>query len=220
MAAVYVEAAFGRSVPALAVRDRHADRWDGVLHLARSGGTTAPRTSSAGRLFDAVSALLGVRDAVTYEGQAAIELEQAADPAETGAYASSALEGEDGRFEIRGAELVRRAAEDLRLGEDVPRIAARFHNGVAHAIRLGARLVRTRSGLNTVALSGGVFQNALLLERAGALLEEDGFEVLRHREVPSNDGGVSLGQAVIAGSPAERNPLTSLLRPLETPSEP
>ena len=80
-----------------------------------------------------------------------------------------------------------------------PTIAARFRNGVARAILDGCRVVRARAGLATAALSGGVFQNRLLLERAIDLLEADGFAVLRHRQVPCNDGGISLGQAVVAG---------------------
>jgi hydrogenase maturation protein HypF len=83
-------------------------------------------------------------------------------------------------------------------GVDHASIAARFHNGVAEAILLGCRAVRERLGLTTAALSGGVFQNVLLLGRAIDLLEANGFRVLRHRQVPTNDGGISLGQAVVA----------------------
>jgi hydrogenase maturation protein HypF len=165
--------------------------------VARAGAH-APRTSSAGRLFDAVAALLGVRDRITYEGQAAIELEQLADLSEPGAYAAGLAATETG-FEIRGADLVRAAAEDLAAAVPPAIIAARFHNGVAAAIRRGCDAVRVRTGLDTVALSGGVFQNALLLERATDRLQAGRFRVLRHRHVPPNDGGISLGQAVIAG---------------------
>jgi len=199
MAAVYLDEAFPGQIPALpsmASMARHADRWQAVLTLARSG-FASPWTSSAGRLFDAVSALLGIRQQISYEGQAAIELEQLADPAETGAYAA-ALRQTSGVFEILGVDLVRAVVEDLQGGVPAPTIAARFHNGLAGAIVHGCQVGRDRAGLATVALSGGVFQNILLLERAVDRLERAGFRVLSHRQVPPNDGGISLGQAVVA----------------------
>jgi hydrogenase maturation protein HypF len=182
---------------------------------------SAPLTSSAGRLFDAVAAILHVRDEITYEGQAAIELEQLADPAETGAYhasidttadqASQAVRtrtvaaGATGDecatpFRASGADLVGAAVEDLAAG--VPRqiIAARFHNGLAALIEGACLLLREQHGLNTVALSGGVFQNLLLLRQTLTRLEAGGFTVLTHSRVPCNDGGISLGQAVVAAS--------------------
>jgi hydrogenase maturation protein HypF len=179
------------------VRARNRDRWDGVLAVA-AAGVNSPQTSSAGRLFDAVAALIGVRDAVRYEGQAAIELEQVADPAERGGYRAGISGGEP--FVIAGADLVRAAATDLRAGVPVPVIAARFHAGVVHAIAGACERARTATGLTTVALSGGVFQNALLVERVVARLEADGFHVLTHVRVPPNDGGISFGQAAVAGA--------------------
>ena len=200
MAAVYLAEAFGAAPPALDVARRHGAEWTRVLALA-GVRAHAPLTSSAGRLFDAVAALLGVRDRISYEGQAAIELEQLVDLAELGAYGAALVDGE-AVFEIRGADLVRAAAEDLAAGVPRETIAARFHNGVAEAIQRGCEVVRARSGLDTVALSGGVFQNVVLLERAADRLDARGFRVLRHRQVPPNDGGISLGQAVIAGRAA------------------
>ncbi|QKG20295.1 carbamoyltransferase HypF [Actinomadura verrucosospora] len=174
-----------------------ADRpgWDEVKAMARRN-VNSPLTSSMGRLFDAVAAVLGVRDRVTYEGQAAVELEQLADPAERGAY-PVAIEGTD-VFAVRGAGLVNAAVDDLRSGVPAPVIAARFHHSVAALVVEGARRIRDAKGLGTVALSGGVFQNMLLLERAVAGLEEAGFTVLTHHRVPPNDGGISLGQAAVA----------------------
>ncbi|HYB43493.1 MAG TPA: carbamoyltransferase HypF, partial [Candidatus Methylomirabilis sp.] len=160
MAAVYLDEAFG-GAPALDVARRHEGQWGPILELARAR-THAPLTSSAGRLFDAVSAVLGVRDRVSYEGQAAIELEQRADPSETGTYAVDLI-GRGSLFEIRGAALVRAVARDLLDGVSVPVIAGRFHNGVADAIAAGCAAARERCGLAAVALSGGVFQNMLLL---------------------------------------------------------
>jgi hydrogenase maturation protein HypF len=198
MAAVYLDAAFGGGPPAgLAVAGRNRGMWPGVLSMARRG-VNAPLTSSAGRLFDAVAAILGVRDQINYEGQAAVELEQLADPAESGAY-PAAITG-SGPFVVAGADLVRAATEDLVAGVAPSLIAARFHNGVAGLITGGCLRLRERHGLRTVALSGGVFQNLLLLEGVAARLEAAGFEVLVHSRVPCNDGGISLGQAVVAAA--------------------
>lgn len=181
---------------ALDVYRRNESAWKTVASLA-SKGLNSPMTSSAGRLFDAVAALLGVRDVVNYEGQAAIELEQLADPAEPGAYRAE-ITG-DGPLIIHGRDLVLAAAGESRAGVPVPVIAGRFHNGVADVVARTCRMLRTMTQVATVALSGGVFQNLLLLERTVDALTEAGFEVLTHSRVPANDGGISLGQAVIAG---------------------
>jgi hydrogenase maturation protein HypF len=158
----------------------------------------APLTSSAGRLFDAVAAVLGLRDEIRYEGQAAIELEQAADVTEPGAYAAGLSAGPPVR--IAGADLVRAAADDLRAGVAPARIAARFHNGLAAAVEQVCVILRDRGGPGTVALSGGVFQNLLLTDRVVTRLTGRGFRVLLHHRVPCNDGGISLGQAVVAAA--------------------
>jgi hydrogenase maturation protein HypF len=201
MAAAWLDAALGGQVPdRLAVVARHRERWEQVLALARSG-TASPPTSSAGRLFDAVAAILGVRDAVNYEGQAAVELEQLADPAEAAAYPTG-LGDAGGPLVLDGTDLVRAVVEELGRGVAPPLIAARFHNGLAAATVAACRALRDGSGLQTVALSGGVFQNLLLLERTVAGLERDGFRVLTHSRVPPNDGGISLGQAAVAGARA------------------
>ena len=200
MAAVYLHAAGSTARPPVAAR--HADRWPAILQLARTG-VRAPLTSSAGRLFDAVAAVLDVRDTVTYEGQAAIELEQLADPGEAASYPVRLAETAAG-FLVRGADLVAAVAEDTARGVARPVLAGRVHNAVADLIRLGCDAVRARSGLRTVALSGGVFQNVLLLGKVIDRLERGGFRVLRHRQVPPNDGGISLGQAVSAARAMSR----------------
>jgi hydrogenase maturation protein HypF len=203
MAAAYSDAG-GFSVAGLDVARRNASRWDAVVSMARRR-VNAPLTSSAGRLFDTVAAILGVRDEISYEGQAAIELEQLADITETGAY-RAAIEtapieaGEP--FLARGADLVAAAVDDLARGVPTELIAARFHNGMAALIEDGCVLLREEHGLTTVALSGGVFQNLLLLARTVARLENNDFTVLTHSRVPCNDGGISLGQAVIASAHA------------------
>ena len=198
MAAAYLDAAFPEGLPGgLAVVGRNQESWSDVLSLARHG-MNSPLTTSAGRLFDAVAALLGVRDAIHYEGQAAVELEQLAARSREEPYRAAITDGRP--LTVAGPDLVRAAAEDLLTG--VPRevITARFHQGVAAMIGEACGLLRDRSGLGTVALSGGVFQNLLLLGTVVDLLEGMGFRVLTHARVPPNDGGISLGQAVVAAA--------------------
>jgi hydrogenase maturation protein HypF len=198
MAAVHLDAAFdGAPPPDLDVLRRNVSTWASVLGMAR-GGVNSPVTSSAGRLFDAVSALLGVRDTIHYEGQAAVELEQLADVTEPGAYPVGVSPGPP--LLLAGSDLVRAAAEDLAVGVDPAVIAARFHNGVVDAIVRACVLLRESTGVPTVALSGGVFQNLLLLSRVVRRLGDSGFRVLTHARVPTNDGGISLGQAVVAAA--------------------
>jgi hydrogenase maturation protein HypF len=198
MAAAYLETAFEGQVPErLGVVARHRERWATIAGLARSG-LSSPLTSSAGRLFDAVAALVGVRDAVNYEGQAAIELEQRADPDEAGAYPVTIERGD--RLCLVGADLIRAVVADQESGVGVPIISARFHNGLARAVVETCILLREQHALSTVALSGGVFQNLLLLEKTVAGLEQHQFRVLVHERVPPNDGGISLGQIAVAGA--------------------
>jgi hydrogenase maturation protein HypF len=205
MAAAYLDAdpqsparpAAGPETDRLDVMRRNQARWSAVVAMARKG-INAPLTSSAGRLFDAAAAILGVRDAINYEGQAAVELEQLADPGETGAYPAGIETGPP--FRARGGDLLHGIIEDLAAGIVPEVIAARFHQGVAALIEAGCLLARERHGLGTVALSGGVFQNQLLLRAAVSRLQARGFRVLVHSRVPCNDGGISLGQAVVAGA--------------------
>ncbi len=164
-----------------------------ILAQQLARGIQAVPTSSMGRLFDAVAALVGVRQRVTYEAQAAMELEALAAPEEEGHYAF-ARSGDV----FHAGPVIQAIVADLRAGVPVEVIAARFHNGVARLILELAQALRGETGLARVALSGGVFQNVTLLERAVALLRGDGFQVLTHRQVPPNDGGLALGQAVVA----------------------
>jgi hydrogenase maturation protein HypF len=148
----------------------------------------APLSSGMGRLFDAVAALLGVREQVSYEGQAAIELEQLA--GETPANPYEWTFGD-------GAALVRAAHDDLAAGRRRSEIAAAFHEAIA-AGATDACLEAAEP--RTVVLSGGTFQNLRLLESTRRRLEAAGFRVLAHRLVPPNDGGVSYGQAAVAAA--------------------
>jgi hydrogenase maturation protein HypF len=198
MAAAYLDHAYAGQPPRrLAVLHRNDSRWDDVVALARRR-VNAPLTSSAGRLFDAVAALVGLRDAVNYEGQAAIELEQRADRTERGRYPIGTAPGSPLR--LSGVDAVRGAAEDLCRGVDPAVVAARFHNGVAAAVVRTCAQLRESTGVDVVALSGGVFQNLLLLDRTVDGLAGAGMRVLVHSRVPPNDGGISLGQAAVAAA--------------------
>jgi hydrogenase maturation protein HypF len=169
----------------------------------------SPLSSSMGRLFDAISALLDIRGEIDYEGQAAVELEMAAhsfviarDLDETISdikerYPYRIVEHKGMRI-VHLKELLSGMIEDLRQDVSKGVIAVKFHSTVAQMINEMCRLIADDAGINQVALSGGVFQNRLLLRKTVSLLESSGFQVLTHRQVPCNDGGISLGQAVIA----------------------
>jgi len=154
-----------------------------------------PLTSSMGRLFDAAAALAGVRQSVNYEAQAAIEFEALADPLEGGKYSFT---WSPPKIEIRSA--IEALVADVLAGVPVAKISARFHNGLADVCRVASMGVREAMGVNEVALSGGVWQNLTLLDRTLLSLRESGFQVYMHRQVPTNDGGLALGQAVIAAA--------------------
>ena len=164
MACAWLAAAEVEPPPALARRIDPA-RWAAVAALVRSG-TAAPETTSAGRLFDAVAALCGLRDAVTYEGQAAVELEAACDPEERGAYPLPVVERgtADTALVLDARATIAAVAADVRAGAAPGAIAARFHRALAGATATAATLVAERRGLGTVVLSGGVFQNRVLLD--------------------------------------------------------
>jgi hydrogenase maturation protein HypF len=167
--------------------------------LAR--GINSPPTSSAGRLFDAVSALTGVRGIIDYEAQAAIELEMQApdeiDRIEKRPYLFT-VTTEQGVRVVRLGELISAVVRDVKNQVPVPLISLRFHQTVAEIITEVVRGIARETGVNEVALSGGVFQNRLLFRLTTAALKKAGLAVLSHRLVPCNDGGISLGQAAIA----------------------
>lgn len=158
----------------------------------------APLTSSCGRLFDAVAALCGIRSAVNYEGQAAIELEQAIEPDE-GCYAGNVSE-ECGEIILDPFPMVECVVEDVRRQTRAGIIAARFHNGIVRVLAEAASLAAGKSGLERVLLSGGVFQNAYLSERLEGELAGLGLEVFPHVLTPANDACIALGQAWIGAA--------------------
>ncbi len=158
----------------------------------------APLTSSCGRLFDAVASVIGLRQEINYEGQAAIELENAcADCSDTTAYPFElAMSGET--LVLGARPLFQELVNDLRDAVPIAILSARFHNGLAEALAQTATIIRQRSGLRRVCLSGGSFHNRRLLLHLSQLLESDGFQVFTQNQVPSGDGGLSLGQALVA----------------------
>jgi hydrogenase maturation protein HypF len=169
-----------------------------VLQMVRRG-VNSPPASSLGRLFDAASALAGVCLVHRYEAQAAIELEAAIDPDETGAYPWS-IRAEQEDFVVDPAEIIRGIVADRRAGVAAGAIAARFHRAVAGFLVAAARRLRDETGLGRVVLSGGSFQNAFLLRAVHDDLARAGFAVYAHERVPANDGGLALGQAYIAAA--------------------
>jgi len=167
---------------------------DGMLR----SGLHSIDTSSCGRLFDAVSSIVGLRHEVTFEGQAAIKLEMIADPGVERAYPYAVGEGDVAQIDMRPTikAIVRDGAAAIQVGE----IAAAFHNTLAALMVEVCGRIRDSANLNRVCLSGGTFQNVFLLERALRGLRQSGFEVFVHEKVPPNDGGIALGQAVIANA--------------------
>ncbi len=153
------------------------------------------QTSSCGRLFDAVASLIGLRHQTTYEGQAAIELEMVASNAR-GIYDFAITDLIPFQVDLRPT--IACIVREMRLGTAPADVSARFHSTVAHIVADGCTRIRDHHGLNRVCLSGGTFQNLRLLGQTIALLRQAGFEAFVHHRVPANDGGLSLGQAVIA----------------------
>ena len=166
-----------------------------ILHAQLERKINTPMTSSMGRLFDSAAALAGVRQQVNYEGQAAIEFEALADPSEAGRY-SFGLDQD--KIQVRSA--IEALIKDVIAGVHRSKISAQFHNGLAACVFEICLKIRSETGIDEVALSGGVWQNITLLGRTLSLLEKGGFRVYIHREVPANDGGLSLGQAIIAAA--------------------
>jgi hydrogenase maturation protein HypF len=173
----------------------HQESTDALSALRQQirSGLNAPSTSSMGRLFDAVSALSGVRQIVNYEAQAAIEFEALADPFEKEAY-PLALNGDL----IDPRPLLREVVKDVRAGTGLPSISGRLHNGLAQMVAAVSAQVRHQHQISDVILSGGVWQNMTLLHKTFILLESQGFNCFVHHKVPANDGGLALGQAAIA----------------------
>ena len=157
-----------------------------------------PQTSSLGRLFDAVAALIGLRSKVNYEAQAAIELEAIADQRETSHYSFEYQRDESDCINVCFDQLLKEISLDFLSVISLSTISARFQNAVVEMVNDVSLDMRKTTDINTVVLSGGVWQNLFLLNKVVDRLRYNGFHVLTHSQVPPNDGGVSLGQAVVA----------------------
>ena len=175
-----------------------------TLQTMARRGLNSPLSSSCGRLFDAVAAAVGVcRERVQHEGQAAIELEALAAPcfdAEASRAYPARYQEEEGHGVLSWAPLWKGLLADLQLGVESAVIAARFHQGLAQAVAQVARGLVKQHGLEEVVLSGGVFQNRLLLEGVSDRLYKAGLQVHAPIDLPANDGGLSLGQAAVAAA--------------------
>lgn len=224
MAAVYLREAFGENIFDAGIpfmEQIGGPDWEIVRHMIERG-VNCPLTTSMGRLFDAVSSLVLLRNEVSYEGQAAVELESKAAPGLwTGRFyeyevaavddvqkygeMGSGLEIPDTSLMVDTAPLIRGVVADIR--EDCPaaEISSKFHATIADMIGCLCESAGADTGLKKVALSGGVFQNIRLLDESARRLAESGFRVITHKRVPPNDGGLALGQAVIAGAVLKTN---------------
>jgi hydrogenase maturation protein HypF len=207
MAAVWLYKTFGRDFLNLDigfVQRLERNKWSTLEKMIETK-FNSPLTSSMGRLFDAVSSLVGIRDKTSFEAEAAIELEKA-----MGSYElelrSEKLEVIGYKFEIREEDsliidprlIFKGIVEDLKKKKSVSEISKKFHWTITEMVKEVCLKIRQEVGLNKVVLSGGVFQNNFLFKDVPLVLKASGFEVFTHSRVPTNDAGISLGQAVIA----------------------
>ncbi len=183
-------------LPAGLVGRVRPEHWSRVVRLARTG-VASPLTTSAGRLFDAVAALCGLRAEINYEGQAAIELEARCDPLERGRYPMS-LTVDGDRLSIDPAETIVAVGADVAAGQPLGRVATRFHNALARTTVAACARAASAHDTDLVVLSGGVFANRRLLETTAAGIVAAGLRVLTPQRLPAGDGGISYGQAAVA----------------------
>ena len=180
------------------VRKVRSDKWKMIKKMLDNKINLFP-TSSAGRLFDCVSTLLNYRENINYEGQPAIELEFLANKNIRTKYDFEIIE-EKGILTIHPQKIIMGVVRDLIAKEKKSTISAKFHNTIAQIVSRICLKLRSKYKLNSVCLSGGVFQNVFLLDRTYSLLDKNKFDIFTHHKVPANDGGISLGQAVIANN--------------------
>ena len=202
MAAACLHHAYGDAMSRLDLPFLHrmGDRLWPVLNWMIAKRINTPLTSSAGRLFDGIASLIGVRDEVQYEAQAAIELELLAEGRNEKDLYPICFHDQGDRFVAGTRGIIRGVVDDLLIHTPAPVIAGRFHSTMAALIHQTCRRIRRTTGLRDVALSGGCFQNVRLLTETLERLSADGFQVLTHHKVPSNDGGLSLGQVAVAAA--------------------
>ncbi len=194
MALAMLDIACGRDA-ALDFYPRYAD--EASLLLKRGDQDGWPLTSGAGRLFDAAAALAGIKTHVSFEGQAAVALEGVLDDSENGSYGLE-IGVQSGMMIFDWRQMIRDIVDDVKAGCGKGVISAKFHRAMARLLVDSAVLMKKKTGCNTVALSGGVFQNAFLLGNGIENLQKRGFQVYSNEKVPANDGGISFGQAAAA----------------------
>jgi hydrogenase maturation protein HypF len=205
MAMAYLYALYGEDFLSQARRLglKYSPLEERILRRQLAQGLNSPITTSAGRLFDAVAAALNTCRTRTYEGQPAMELEMAADEAADGFY-PAAVKTTPEALVLDTPAIFGGVVADYLAGVAAAVIAGRFHHSLARLLADACGLIRERTGLNLVALSGGVMQNALLFTRLHRALAALGFEVLTHTLTPPNDGSISLGQVAVAAARIEK----------------
>jgi hydrogenase maturation protein HypF len=200
MALSYLHKTYGDelfNLPIEFIRDLKREDANIVFQMITKG-VNSPLTSSCGRLFDAISSLIGLRQKIAYEGQAAMELEMCQNLSEKGKY-PWAIEEKKGHLILLTSDIIRSAVEDIKTGISRGIVSRRFHNTLIDMFTGTCLRLREASGIDRVAMSGGSFQNVTLLNGLSRSLTSNGFKVFTQKVVPSNDGGLSLGQAVCAG---------------------
>jgi hydrogenase maturation protein HypF len=170
-----------------------------VVKQALSCNVNCFLSSSVGRLFDAVAALCGIRNNISYDGQAAIELENAIDEEVEESYSWS-IKDSDGIFQIQYKDIIEGVLEDVRKKELVSKISAKFHNALVEASGTLVCKLREKENINKVVLSGGVFENQYLVQKVYKNLTKRGFQVFYNEQIPTNDEGISFGQLHVASA--------------------
>ncbi|OQW30601.1 MAG: hypothetical protein A4E19_09515 [Nitrospira sp. SG-bin1] len=206
MAAACLYHAYGDAMARLDLPFLHRmkDRVSPVVKWMIAKQINTPLTSSAGRLFDGIASLVGVRDEVQYDAQAAIELELLAEERTEKDLYPICFHDQGNGFIAGTRGIIRGVVDDLVIHTPAPVIASRFHSTMAALIHQTCRRIRRTTGLRDVALSGGCFQNVRLLTETVERLSADGFKVLTHHKVPPNDGGLALGQVAVAAAVLEK----------------
>jgi hydrogenase maturation protein HypF len=215
MALSHLHAAFGAECLNLEipfVNGLHKGRAETIVEMIEKG-INSPLTSSCGRLFDAVASLLEIRNEVSYEAQAAIELEMLVEPSEKSFY-HDALPGGDACGSLALDALFRALVRDLIALENVEDVAGRFHRTLVEILMEAVVSAREKHGIDTVGLSGGVFQNAVILDYFLFRLEQESFSALSHSLVPANDGGLAFGQLAVAKALARRSRTPEIIGPV------
>ncbi|HXG90482.1 MAG TPA: carbamoyltransferase HypF [Vicinamibacterales bacterium] len=186
------------------LQQRHGSDKVRILEQMIERGLNAPMTSSAGRLFDAIAAIAGVRDAVSFEGQAAMQLEWLAAGVPISGTYDTAIDERGSGLCIDTRPIIAAAARDASQGSSPAQIARRFHSTMTSVVVAVTSRLREMTGIDRVVLTGGVFQNALLATECDEQLQQSGFRVYQHHLVPPNDGGISLGQLAVAAARSQR----------------